>query len=381
MTPDRLEELARERTGLEDFGPASYREGLELLVRATEAEDVPRPEAKDALYAVCVDALANRLRVVDYARAHPEVEAERIERPLFIVGMPRSGTTLASYLLDQDPARRSLLLWEAWDSVPPPTTETLRTDPRCLARLAEQQAELDRNPNELRPHFEWADGPTECIRLHAQDFKALSWEAYLPLGDYSRWMLDVDMTSAYEYEKLCLKILQSKAPGAWTLKMPSHALHIEWLHRVFPDARIVWAQRDPYQTLGSLFSMKAKGWQRRAGAAFVEWLREHYVTQLAEHVNRPLRLHRRLGPDALYPLSYMELVRDPIAAMRGLYRWSGETLTAETEERMRAWLARNPQDRFGRHEYRLEDFGLTVAELEPHFGEYVETYRPAIESS
>ena len=369
-------ERAEEATGLEDFGSDSFREGLEILVRSVECAELPRPEVKGLLYGVCAKALANRLRVVEYVGRAPGILAERVERPLFLIGMPRSGTTLASYLLDQDPARRSLLLWEAWESVPPASTETLRSDPRCLALLAEQGAELARAPDQVRPHYEFANGPTECIRLHAQDFKALMFEGYMPLREYARWMLGADMTSAYAYQKLCLQLLQSRAPGIWSLKMPSHALHIEWLHGVFPDARIVWLQRDPYRALGSLFAMKSHSWQLRCGREDLAWLREHYVGQLAEHVRRPMEFQRRRGLDALYCLSYAELVRDPVGAMRALYAWTGDELSSETEKRMAAWLARNPQGRFGRLEYSLERFGLSVRELEPRFAEYIETYAP-----
>ena len=101
-------------------------------------ESAPGVESRRArfVYGQFVDALWNRLRVVDYVKQHPEVADERVERPLVVLGLPRTGTSLASYLLDQDPLRRSLLTWEAEDSVPPSTPETLRTDPRCLKKKA-----------------------------------------------------------------------------------------------------------------------------------------------------------------------------------------------------------------------------------------------------
>jgi hypothetical protein len=363
-------ERACERAQLEDFGSDSFREGLEILVRAVDEEPVSKPEVKAKVHALAEAFLVNRLRLTDYVKAHPEVTRADVPRPLVVLGMPRSGTTVVSYLLDQDPARRSLLLWEALDSVPPPTTTTRRSDPRCVARKAEQVADLEAHPH-VRPHFEWADGPTECIRLHGQDFKALLWEAFLPIREYSRWLMTADLTSAYEYQRMALQVLQSQAPGAWSLKMPSHALHIEWLVKVFPDARLVWTHRDPYRALGSLFSMKSNNWNRSCGTPAIEWLREHYPRQLAEHVNRPLRLRERLGHERIYDLHYAEVMRDPIGTLRDLYAWAGDPFTPEAEAAMREWLAKNPQDRFGRHEYQLEQFGLSVADLEPHFAEYL----------
>jgi hypothetical protein len=372
-SPEWIVERARAQAGLEDFGSDSYREGLEIVVRANEAAAAPQ-ELRERVYSTYVDVLVNRLRVTDYWKRHPELAAQRIERPLIVLGMPRSGTTLTSYLLDQDPARRSLLVWEAFDSVPPPTTETLRTDARCLARLEAQRREWESAPGQVRPHVEFADGPTECLRLHAADFKALWWEAFMPVPEYSRWMMDVDMTSAYAYERQVLQVLQSQAPGTWSLKMPSHALHIEWVLKAFPDARFVWTHRDPYRSLNSLFSMKSRAWQRGTGDPGLGWLREHYVGQLSEHVNRPRRLRERIGDAQFYDLHYADLVRDPIEAMQRLYRWAGDGFTPDVEARMSSWLEENPQGRFGKHDYSLEQFGLTKAALEPYFGDYVSAY-------
>lgn len=372
---------ARERAGLEDLGSGSYREGLELLIESIDSERTPRQrEIRQALDGMFLTALVNRLRLIDYAKRHPEVTNASVQAPLIVLGMSRSGTTLTSNLLAQDRDRRSLLLWEAWDSVPPPSAATLRSDPRCRERLKAEREAFEREPY-LRPHMEWADGPTECLRLHAQDFKALMWEAYLPVRAYSRWMMSVDMTSAYEYQKLALQVLQSDAPGAWSLKMPSHALHIEWLVKVFPDARLVWTHRDPYRALASLLSMKSGKWRRFCGEDGIDWLREHYVWQQSEHVKRPMRLRARIGDQRIYDLPYWDLVADPIAQMRALYEWAGDEMTEETEARMRRWLQDNPQGRYGVHEYELSQFGLSTKDLAPHFADYLAVYDVVREGS
>ncbi len=129
--------------------------------------------------------------------------------------MPRTGTTVISYLLDQDPARRSLLHWECVHPVPPATHRTLRTDPRCLKLLAEQRRCCRPSAAKMAlPHWEDADGPTEDMFIHNQDFKGLSWDSFLPTHRYAGWLFDeADMSSTYEYQKRYLQVLQSKAPG------------------------------------------------------------------------------------------------------------------------------------------------------------------------
>lgn len=387
MTDSRVDELVRrasDRTGLDDLGPDSWREGLGLLVNTLETSPDVTPDGRADLDRQFVDALANRQRVVDYATRHPEVMSQDIERPLVILGLPRTGTTMASYLLDEDPARRSLLNWEAGDSAPPAAREALRTDPRCLAK----KAEIDEFGAALEaaqfpiPHWEEADGPTECTFVHNQDFKAFLWEAFMPTPAYSEWLMATDMTSAYEYERMVLQVLQSGAPGAWSLKMPSHAVHIEALVAVFPDLRIVWAHRDPYKATASLLSMNELS---RAvptgGKVAMDRVVPIVVDQLREHVERPLRVRERIGDDRFFDLHYTDLVADPIGRMRALYQWAGDDLTPEVETGMHGWLNRNPQNRFGHRPYSLDTYGLTVQDLEPVFAEYLSAFGIVLEGA
>jgi hypothetical protein len=370
MSPsaDELVAEACRRTDLSDFGSDSYREGLERWTHAVAKAPVRNDTVIPRVREMAVVALVNRLRVTRYEEEHPEVLDERIERPLMVMGMPRSGTTLVSYLLDQDPHRRSLLVWEAWESVPPPTSGTLRTDPRCLARLDAQLREIAREPVQL--HLEMADGPTECLRLHGQDFKGLMWEGPIQVPDWSKWLEHADLRSAYEYQRRVLRILQSKAPGTWSLKMPSHALFVDSLLAVFPDARLVWTHRDPYRALGSVISLKTWAWERYTGNPALDVVLDYYPEQMRNHLMRPLAARAR-GAD-IYDLRYADVMRDPIGAMRSLYAWAGDELTPEAEAGMLRWLEENPQGKHGAHAYDLERFGLSVADVEPLFAEYLE---------
>ena len=309
MTVDDLVGRSCERADLDDFGTDSWREGLSILVNTLEAALDVSETGRDDLYRQYVDALWNRLRVVDYVKQHPDVVRAPIERPLVILGLPRTGTTVASYLLDQDPNRRSLLNWEAADSVPPATTETLRTDPRCVAKKAilDDFAEALETSQTPVPHWEDADGPTECTFVQNQDFKAFLWEAFMPTPAYSDWLLSVDMASAYEYERTLLQVLQSRAPGSWSLKMPSHAVHIEALLATFPDVRIVWAHRDPYKATASLLNMnhlaRSMIMPNPDMAVFVPTV----LKQAQAHVERSLAARRRIGDERFFDLHYAAL--------------------------------------------------------------------------
>lgn len=379
---DELVTRACEHAGLDDLGSESWQPGLEILVDTLETAPEVSSDGREDLYGQFVDALCNRLRVVDHVAKHPQVTEERIDRPLVILGLPRTGTTVASYLLDQDPGRRSLLNWEAGDSVPPATRETLRTDPRCLTR----KAQLDELAAALEavqfpiPHWEEADGPTECTFVHNQDFKAMVWEAFMPTPTYSEWLLSTDMTSAYAYERMVLQVLQSGAPGSWSLKMPSHAVHIEALVAVFPDVRIVWAHRDPFKATASLLSMNQLSRARATGGQVdMDRVVPTVLKQVREHVERPQRTRARIGAHRMFDLHYTELMRDPIGQMRALYEWAGDDLTPEVEQSMLAWLDGNPQNRFGVRPYSLDAYGLTKSDLEPIFESYLSTFDVELE--
>jgi hypothetical protein len=380
---ERLVTRACERASLDDFGDDSWREGLTLLVQTVDSAPGVSEGGREYVYGQFVDALWNRLRVVDYLKQHPEVAAQRIERPLVVLGLPRTGTSLASYLLDQDPNRRSLLTWEAENSVPPAPPETLRTDPRCLKKKAELDtlAEGLKAANIPMVHWDEADGPTECMFVQNQDFKAYLWEAFMPTSAYGDWLLDADMTSTYAYERSVLQMLQSRAPGVWSLKMPSHAVHIDTLLSMFPDVRIIWAHRDPFKATASFLRLNYLSRAVLGADIDVADVVSNVLRQLQAHVARPLRARQRIGDDRFFDMHYAALMRDPIEVMRSLYDWAGDELTPSTEDAMLKWLQRNPQDRFGVQPYSLDGSGVTIAELEPVFDHYLSTFDIELEGT
>lgn len=375
LVADELIEEARKATGLQRFDSESFREGLGVLL--TDANKLNYPEMGwQRIRGAIVSALATRLKTTAYLEQHPELLKRPIERPVFVFGIPRTGTTLLSNLLAADPARRSPLTWEIDDPVPPPTSARLYNDPRALARLEQERKLLASRPDAGKYYRSSATYPNECMFFIQSDFKALMWEGRGKLPNYRNWLFqDSDLTSTYQYHKRFLQLLQAQAPGVWNLKQPSHGLWIETLLKIYPDARLVWAHRDPLTATGSFCSLMRMGHSAFGLQPDIAWLGENYPWQAVEHANRIMNSREKLGHDRIVDVHYADLMRDPIPTMRKLYRSLGDDFTAEAETGMRAWLADNPQGKFGKHEYALAQFGLTPDKVRSMFERYLSRYQ------
>lgn len=375
---DALIEEAQKQTGLTRFDSDSFREGLDVLLADVNASD--RPDNLVARFrGDLVKLLAGRLKTTDYLASHPTLLEQPVEKPVFVFGIPRTGTTLLSNLLACDPARRSPLTWEIDDPVPPPQAAALKNDPRALARLAQEEAMLKARPEMGKYYRNSAIYPNECIFFMAHDFKALALESRGKLPGYRDWLFSTDMSSAYRYHKRFLQLLQAEAPGVWNLKMPSHALWLETLLSVYPDARLVWTHRDPFTAMGSFCSIISLAHLGYLGEVDADWLRENCTYQAQLHADRIMDARAKLGEERIIDVHYADLVSRPLETMKKLYVSLGDSFTAEAERAMQAWLDDNPQNKFGKHEYDLAKWGLSVAQLTPHFERYLSRYDVARE--
>lgn len=373
MTFDDIVNTARELTGLPDPDQDTWQEGLHILMRDHAKAQLLSEKGEAILKRRYVNALATRMRVDDYIRKHPAVLEQPVVRPVFILGLVRTGTTMTSYLMDSDPANRSLLRWEAYNVTPPAAPGMTRSDERCLAEKAMDEEIIRNNPEGVATHFEAADGPTECVHLVAQDFRSMMFTALSSVPTYADWILHCDMSSAFEHRKRVLQILQSTNPGRWVLKMPSDSVFIPWIFRTFPDAKVIWTHRDPYAAFASSFSMRGKSRKIFNKDIDLDYMRNKWPLQLSLHVRRPLELAKE-RPDDIYNLYYEDLTADPIAQMKKIYRWLGDEWTPAAEEGMQQWLQENPQGRFGKHTYSLQEWGFSRAELEPYFSDYLKEH-------
>lgn len=375
LVADELIDAARKATALQRFDSESFREGLGVLLLDANRVNYP-PAGLERLRDAIVSALAARLKTTAYLEQRPELLKRPIERPVFVFGIPRTGTTLLNNLLATDPARRSPLTWEIDDPIPPPTTATLYSDARALARLEQERKLLAAHPDMGKYYRNSAIYPNECMFFIQSDFKALIWEARCKLRNYRDWLFQAaDLTSTYQYHKRFLQLLQADAPGVWNLKQPSHGLWIDTLLKIYPDARLVWIHRDPLTATGSFCSLMRMSHRAFGLQPDIAWIVENYPWQAVEHANRIMNSRERLGHDRIVDVHYADLIRTPIPTMRALYKSLGDEFTAQAEAGMRGWLADNPQGKFGKHEYALAEFGLTPEKVRPMFERYLSHYQ------
>ena len=374
LAVDRLEVAAAAAAGHDDFGDPSYRDGLDVLVDSLNDEAQLSELGVAALDAQITSMLTNRLKVIAWRRDHPEVARERIEAPLVVVGLPRTGTTLLSALLGCDPQRRPLMRWESADCIPPPETATFHTDPRIEATWASMTMLDAINPGFKAIHYDPADGPTECVTLLAQHFVSTLWETLANMPSYGEWLLAVDETDAYAYHHDVLQVLQSRAPGRWSLKSPHHGLAVRELRARYPDARVAVTHRDPVTVVASVCSLIESLSSTFSDADHTKYIAAHWPEVAEVIVTRIADFRDVRGDDGFFDVQYPDLVADPIAVVRGIYEWEGTEYTPAAEAAMRAYTVNNEQGRFGRHEYSLEPFGLDAGELAERFAPYVERF-------
>jgi hypothetical protein len=373
FTFDDVLNAARSKSAAPDPNSDSWREGLEILVRDHWKEDVLTERGWGIIKNRYTDALATRMQVDEYIRKNPAVAETPVRRPVFILGMPRTGTTLVSYLMSTDTANRSMLRWEAYNVTPPAAPGALKNDPRCLAEVAKDEAMLKANPTVGVTHWEPGDGPTECVHLVAQDFRSLMFAVLSVTPTYHDWILFCNMTTAFEHRKRVLQILQTNNSGRWVLKMPSDSLFIRQLFRTFPDAKVIWTHRDPYAAFASSASMRGRSRTIFNKDSGLDYMHKHFPLQLAMHLARPLELSRE-RPDDIFDVYYDDLISDPLAQMRKIYRWLGDEWTDSTEVGMQGWLRENPQGRHGLHQYSLEQWGFSRPDLVPYFSDYLRVH-------
>lgn len=375
FSADDLEDGARAATGLDDFGSAYYREGLERTVDALNTEAELNELGRVMQHATISNALIQRLKIVQTYKQHPEIADEEVMGPVVVLGLPRTGTTALSQLISADPQFRSLRTWESQAPTPPPEAATAHSDPR-IAQCADGIAMIEQMFPDFRAMSNSEpEAATECQDLMGMSFRTFHFDGVVRVPGYVEWLLQSDMRETYVFHRDVLKLLQWHCkPNLWHLRTPVHMFALDAFVEAYPDAKFLWSHRDPAKVLGSVCSLIAyiRSWSsdRRDPAE----LGAEQLAWWAEGMRRAMEFRRKFGDDRFVDVSFAALQTDPISTVADSYERLGLRFTDSARAKVQEWAAGHQPGQRGSHTYDLADYGLTPEHVREAFSDYLAAY-------
>jgi hypothetical protein len=376
-----LEEASRRTGGLTDLGDGPFVEPMSLFLDSLEKEgnlnEIGRLIASERTLLHTV----NRLGYVNDRKLHPEIADEKIVAPVFIIGFPRTGSTILHDILAQDPDTRSPLTWETMFPSPPPEAATFRTDPRielAASLLPDPENETESEKQFRAMHPMGAELTQECVTMMGESMCTPLFHNQFRVPSYEDWVDDdADFAHVYAFHQRQLQHLQWHNPrDRWVLKTGAHMWGLDHLLRTYPDARIVFTHRDPVKSVTSYASLTCH--VRAMGSDDVDRaeVAEDWNGRLLKAITHTMSV-RDSGdyPNAtFYDMYFQDFVADQFAVVSDIYAALGLPMTDEAATRMKAFIDDNPKGKHGLHLYTPEEYGIDPAAVRRDFAPYIDRY-------
>lgn len=360
---------ATENTGLDDFGDDPWREPFKILLQDLEETADLNLVGRLMTRSDLLIHLEGRLKVVDWLKRHPKVEDEVVREPVFVVGLPRSGTTIMQEILGADPRARTVKMWEAKYPCPPPAASDPVPDPRIAKADAVVGMQDKITPEWATMHKVGGNLPVECIEFMYSSFVSFAFSASFNVPNYTAYVAKADPSHAYAWHRTILKLLQSTGrPHHWLLKGPTHLPFLPGLFDTYPDAKLVLMLRDPVKATasvvdvgGTLFYMRSDNLDvGRTRGRFVdgnssEQTLQNMINWMEEGV---------IPRDRIHPLPYLDFFADPDAQLEKLYGALKIELPGDAKRAMLEYIDNKPRNKFGHHEYETGSPALIAEERE-----------------
>jgi hypothetical protein len=367
-----LIETAKRRSGLDDFGEGAFFEALSRLLESSQDEARLNLIGKIALKTDVLETLCARLQMERDRRLYPDITRREIHEPLFIVGLPRSGTSVLHRLLGADPEHRSPLMWEVRSPSPP-----TRDDEKPRIQRATQSCNFF---NWLVPTFRYvhtvgAEVPQECVSLMTPTFLSDQFDAMYYVPSYRAWFFRQDLRPAYKYHRRFLQHLQFRRPGRrWILKAPTHMFAMPALLSMYPNALFVQTHRTPVDSMASVASLVTILRSAFSDAVDPLIVCREAIDYWSETMDKFLRERDRLPKNRICDIQYDDIRRQPIDAVRRIYEFFGWSLSQEAEQRMRVIVASQAERQSANHRYDLSQFGSSAEEVLSVFATYCQRF-------
>jgi Sulfotransferase family len=326
------------------------------------------------------DDLRRLQEIADDRARHPEIADVQIKQPMFILGLPRCGTSLLHALIGNDPQVRTPLQWEVAYPSPPPQAATFEDDPRISRYDAYMRAQLGSDYEELlKAHPLGPKVPQECGSFMTTSFQSSNPVMLSRLPSFYEWFKSVDARFRYEVHKMWLQHLSWRNPRAhYVLKIQEHMYKMPALLSVYPDAIFIQPHRDPTTVIASISQLirviREPGYDRVDSIALGQemlWLWWDGLKCLIDY--------RKAHPDLpIHDMRYKDLVADPVATVRTAYARFGWNFSPQSAMGVRKWLHDNPAGKHGSRSYSLAEFGLDEKTVREVYAEYIEVYREFI---
>ena len=380
-----IEETARQETGLSRFGADDFRERLEVWVRAVNNDSGASVLTRMNMQQMFLRYAKNRLRLEDLIAANPQILDIEIDRPIIVAGLPRSGTTYLLNLISADTRLRSLPWWEAIEPVPPPGERGLPVaeDPRWQRAAAGWELQDALLPHMKAMHEFSPDHVSEDVELQAIDFSSylLEWLAVVP--EWRDYYLAHDQSGTYAYLKRALQALTwLRGPNRWVLKCPQHMEQLPVLHQTFPDATVVISHRDPVASIQSAITMACYAARVLRTSIDTVATADYWIDRYRRLLEACVRDRDKLPDAQVIDVHFHELMADPDARLRDIYRKADLPLTDGALAELHAFLDAHPRGKYGRVVYDLRrDFDLEPRSVREPFAFYFNRFavRPEVE--
>ncbi len=379
LDKDELLETAQRSTGLSDFGDDPWQEPFDVLVRALEEESNLHVIGRAIARTELLRTLRNRLKLAALWKGRPEILEDTIDKPVFIVGSPRSGTSILHELMAQDPASRAPALWEMFHPA-----EALEGDGIAAAADDVTQFWHDVQPEYETMHANAGDLPNECIYISLHSFLSDHWGGNHHVPSYDKFLLKSDQRVAYRYHQRFLKtLMQREASRRWLLKAPSHIFVMRELFDVYPDARIVRTHRDPTKTLASAVNLMGTLKWMRCSDIDMSRAANQLAFGLAYVYQKEIewRESGALPDEQFIDVQFEDIVRDPVGTVERVYERLGWPIDDDIRKRIADYATHKPKGSRGVHKYSLEGVGLDFATERDRYRFYTDRYGIAEEDA
>lgn len=356
---ERVMKMAERVTGLDDWGDGGFRARLDAAVDGVNDANLNTTGLFGARY-VLNWHLGNRLRVVDFAKRHPELDEVDIERPVVITGFFRTGTTFLHNVLAADPNNRVARAWELaypMGRLGDPLGDVAWRRAQAKFTFGFNQAAI---PDQGVAHNVTADSYEEDFFFLENDMAVLTFWVGFGAYSYANAMLDWDMAAPYEFHRLQLKILNAqRSAKRWVLKCPWHIWNLDALMAVYPDAQVIFTHRDITKALASHCSLSAKMASKLKRSLDVKELGEFWLDYTRIGLDRAMESRKKIPEAQLYDVRLRDLMANPLTVLQDIYAHFDLEYTQELAALFEERISEKPTSQEGEHEYAIEDFGLT----------------------